>query len=673
MKKVLLLLLTLSFVPGLAGPVYGGEVAVIKSSGADIYKESLEGFRQTIRHRVVAEYDMRGDLERGREALAKLRSTVNPNLLFTVGTPALQVAGGKETSLPVVYSMVFNPNSIIGNEVKNITGVSMNVSVEKTLPLFKELSPKIRRVGVVFNQAVSGYLLVQAVPVAQKHGIQLITREIRSTRKVIQALNSLRGKIDALWIVPDETILADEVLQYMLLFSYENRVPVVGLSERQTDMGALLSLSYKSSKDMGRQAGEIANRILRGRKPQRIPYATPRQVKLSVNLRVARKLKVEVPNSLLAKVDNAVKAPVYEEGDWWVFRVKEDGKRPWNARVTYKGDKFESDDPNFLTGEDIPDTPSSLAFASVYLNDPHKKWLDFPLVPGKKWSFRYPYDWSPSGFTYGRFAIAEAEVLGPVAQPMKTPAGIFNVIKIQRNDWKKRPADLTYYYSPETKSVVKLTAVTRGRSGHERHYELELIKYGHKDPVVQAPVYEEGDWWVFRVKEDQKRPWNARVTYKNGKFESDVPFFLRGENRPDDPRFLAFASVYLKDPQKRWLDFPLVPGKKWGFRYPYAIAGGDGARDRFRPADAEVVGPVAQPMKTPAGSFNVIKIRRTDWGGKGWVDLTYYYSPETKSIVKLTADKRRWRGGEHFEMELIKYGRGATISGQPVVKAPIIK
>jgi len=212
MKKVLLLLLTLCFVPGLVGPVRGGEVAVIKSSGADGYKESLEGFRQTIRHRVVAEYDMRGDLERGREALAKLRSTVNPNLLFTIGTLALQVASGKKTSLPVVYSMVFNPNSIIGTEVNNITGVSMNVSVKETVQLFKELSPKIRRVGVVFNPAKSGYLVIQAVAVARKQGIQLVTRQIQSANQAIQAVNSLRGKIDALWIVPNETILAEEDL-----------------------------------------------------------------------------------------------------------------------------------------------------------------------------------------------------------------------------------------------------------------------------------------------------------------------------------------------------------------------------------------------------------------------------------------------------------------------------
>jgi len=79
-------------------------------------------------------------------------------------------------------------------------------------------------------------------------------------------------------------------------------------------------------------------------------------------------------------------------------------------------------------------------------------------------------------------------------------------------------------------------------------------------------------------------------------------------------------------------------------------------------------------MKTPAGSFDVIEIRRIDWGGRtSYTDLTYYYSPETKSVVKLTADSERSSGTLHYEMELIKYGRGAKISEQPVVKAPVIE
>ncbi len=447
-------------------------------------------------------------------------------------------------------------------------------------------------------------------------------------------------------------------------------------------MGALLSLSYKSSKDMGRQAGEIANRILRESKPSRIPSTTPRQVKLSVNLRAARKLKVEVPNSLLAKVDNAVQAPVYEEGDWCVFQVKEDQKRPWNARVTYKDGKFESDVPFFLRGENRPDDPRFLAFASVYLNDPQRKWLDFPLVPGKKWRFRYPIEVAIQSTGRTDFRIADAEVVGAVAQPMKTPAGSFNVIKIRRYDWGGNTShtDLTYYYSPETKSVVKLAADrTRAWGQGERHFELELIKYGHKDPVVQAPVYEEGDWWVFRVKMDEKPPEEYRITYKNGEFQGDDPLMLTDLSPP-------LASVYLNHPEIKNFNFPLVPGKKWTSRYSFdefGLSTFNRMEWRFGKIEFEVKGLVAEPVETPAGKFKVVEIHRSsapfsdhEIENPG-VEIVFYYSPDTKSVVKLKADMIKvttdWAIPDHIEMELIKYGRKATASEQPVVKAPVIE
>ena len=114
----------------------------------------------------------------------------------------------------------------------------------------------------------------------------------------------------------------------MLLFSYQNKIPVLGLSEKQTEMGALLSLSSRSNKDMGRQAGEMANRILREGKLPSIPSVTPRQVKLSVNLKVGAQIECKVPISLLEKTEHAVQAPVYEEGDWWVYRVKRGAEAP---------------------------------------------------------------------------------------------------------------------------------------------------------------------------------------------------------------------------------------------------------------------------------------------------------------------------------------------------------
>ena len=66
------------------------------------------------------------------------------------------------------------------------------------------------------------------------------------------------------------------------------------------------------------------------------------------------------------------------------------------------------------------------------------------------------------------------------------------------------------------------------------------------------------------------------------------------------------------------------------------------------------------------------KVRRTDMGGDT-SELIYFYSPETKSIVKLTIDSELSdanSGTVHYEMELIKYGHEAPVVKTPMVKAP---
>jgi len=292
---------------GSATAAAAADVAVVMSADVGAYAEALKGFKASLRHKVVAEYDMEGDFDRGKKQVTEIGVKVKPDLILAVGIWALQAVAKETTTVPVVYAMVLNPPSVIGSGAKNITGASMNVPVEQTIRVLKQLGPQIRRVGVMFDRAKTGYLVARAEAVARDEGLQLVAREIRSAKEAISALDTLGEQgVDALWVLPDETNLAPAVLQQMLLFSYRRKVPLIGLSESQAQMGALLSLSFASSEDIGRQAGELANSILAGRAPAEIPYTSARRVRLTVNLKAAQKLGMEIPKSILGAANNVI-------------------------------------------------------------------------------------------------------------------------------------------------------------------------------------------------------------------------------------------------------------------------------------------------------------------------------------------------------------------------------
>jgi putative ABC transport system substrate-binding protein len=71
-------------------------------------------------------------------------------------------------------------------------------------------------------------------------------------------------------------------------------------------MGALFALSFASGEDIGRQAGEIAQAILNGRAPSGVPYTNARKLYLTVNLKAAQKLGLEIPQTILARASNVI-------------------------------------------------------------------------------------------------------------------------------------------------------------------------------------------------------------------------------------------------------------------------------------------------------------------------------------------------------------------------------
>jgi len=182
----------------------------------------------------------------------------------------------------------------------------------------------------------------------------------------------------------------------------------------------------------------------------------------------------------------------------------------------------------------------------------------------------------------------------------------------------------------------------------------------------------------------KKTPEEYRITYKNGEFQGDDPLILT-----DNP---PLASVYSNHPVIKNFDFPLVPGKKWTYRYSrddYGFivekTGSSYQHEMFGIAGVEVIGPLAKPVETLAGNFEVVEIRRITSSSSEpesgledpTIEIVYFYSPHTKSVVKLTAKLSKVVTDptipDYIEMELVKYGRGATISKQPIVKAPVIK
>lgn len=272
------------------------EVAIIKSRDIEPYRIVSDGFKMVIEASII-EYEMEGDMNKGKEITKKIKAD-SPDLILAIGTKAALVAYQNIKNVPIVFVMVSRPEvyGLIGD---NITGISLNIPSYDQLKIMKSVLPGIENVGIIYNPKISGKMVAIAKEEASRLDLELITEEVSSVKDIPQTLRRIKGSIDAMLMVMDETIVDPKALKNIQLFTLRNKIPFMGLSVRFVQDGALLALT-SDYQDMGRQASEMANRIILGESTNDIPISSPDKLMLVLNLKTAKIINVNFPPEVIS-------------------------------------------------------------------------------------------------------------------------------------------------------------------------------------------------------------------------------------------------------------------------------------------------------------------------------------------------------------------------------------
>jgi putative ABC transport system substrate-binding protein len=246
---------------------------------------------------------------------ARMRSVIGgrPELVVAITTPVALAAAKATREMPIVFGTVSDPvaSGLVQSLARpggNVTGVAnvLPALSGKLVELAREILPGARRIAVLWNpdNPAKALELHELEAHAQRAGIACLHFPARSAAEIEAALTSLDPTKAGALVVLSETLThfnRERIARLALaarmptLFNYVPHVEAGGLA------------AYSPDYDLqAMRLGELAGRILAGASPATLPVEQPNRFLLTVNLRTARALGLELSPAVLLRADKVI-------------------------------------------------------------------------------------------------------------------------------------------------------------------------------------------------------------------------------------------------------------------------------------------------------------------------------------------------------------------------------
>ena len=233
-----------------------------------------------------------------------------PAVIVPISTPSAQAVVGATRDIPVVFTAVTDPvgAKLVRDPMHpggNVTGMSDLSPIGKHLDLVKEVVPTAAKLGVIYNpgEANSLTLLELLKREAPARGLTIVEAPAPKSADVLAAAQSLVGKVDALYVPTDNTVVT--ALEAIVKVGEQNQLPVLAGDTDSVPRGAIAALGFNYG-DVGRQTGRIVVRVLKGEQPGAIPVEGVEITELFVNPKAAQAMGVTLPAELVARAKTVV-------------------------------------------------------------------------------------------------------------------------------------------------------------------------------------------------------------------------------------------------------------------------------------------------------------------------------------------------------------------------------
>ena len=235
-------------------------------------------------------------------------------VIIAGNTPGVVAAKAATATIPIVFLTAADQVAAgfaasLNRPGGNLTGVTfLGVEIgRKHFELLREVVPTASTIAFLLNptnRTLAGPLTRDAQAAAHSLGLKLHVLHASTDRDIDDAFATL-AQLRADGLVIGTDLFFTNRSKQLAALTARHAVPAIYHYRGFAAAGGLMSYGG-SVADAFRLAGGYTGRILKGEKPADLPVVRATKVELIINLKTAKALSINVPNTLIGRADEVI-------------------------------------------------------------------------------------------------------------------------------------------------------------------------------------------------------------------------------------------------------------------------------------------------------------------------------------------------------------------------------
>jgi putative ABC transport system substrate-binding protein len=220
------------------------------------------------------------------------------------------------STIPIVVPVMGDPveDGLVASLARpggNVTGLTFlgPQLVPKRLALLKEALPSASRVAVLWHPRAYGErtmddMVADTETAGKTLGLQLQFVAVQGPNELDRAFSTIgAARVNAVMVFPSPMLFNERTR--IVDLARKLRLPLISQGKEFVELGGLMSYGADIT-DFIRRGATSVDKILKGASPAELPVEQPTKFGLSINLKTAKEIGIDIPATLLARADQVI-------------------------------------------------------------------------------------------------------------------------------------------------------------------------------------------------------------------------------------------------------------------------------------------------------------------------------------------------------------------------------